>query len=92
MANLKHLSSLHRIIDSYDDKFRVDALSISEILNMTCQLNISSNISAFKVAIEPLEKLVNHCWLVLDVLKVLLAQEPSIVPLNNQSCFLLGLS
>lgn len=83
VTDLKHFSPLHRIIDSYDDTFRVHALSASEVLNMTCQLNIPSSMSAFNVAVELLEELMNHCWLVFNVLKLFLAHEPSILPLNN---------
>jgi hypothetical protein len=82
VGDLKHFSFLHRIIDSYDDTFRVEALSASDILKMACQLNIPSNMSAFKVAVELLEELVDHCWLVFDDLELFLAHEPSIVPLN----------
>lgn len=52
MGDLKHFSPLHRVIDSYYDTFRVHALSASEVLNMTCKLNIPSNMSAFNVAVE----------------------------------------
>jgi hypothetical protein len=38
--------------------------------------------SAFKVAVELLEELMNHCWLIFDDLELFLAHEPSIVPLN----------
>jgi len=55
VGDLKHFSFLHRIIDSYDDTFRVKALFASEILKMACQLNIPSNMSAFKIAVELLE-------------------------------------
>ena len=55
VGDLKHFSFLQRIIDSYDDTFRVKALSASEILKMACQLNIPSTMSAFKVAVELLE-------------------------------------
>ena len=55
VGDLKNFSFLHRIIHSYDDTFRVKALSASEILKMACQLNIPSTMSAFKVAVELLE-------------------------------------
>jgi hypothetical protein len=83
VGDLKHFSPLHRIIDSYDYTFRVHALSASEVLNMTCQLYIPSNMSAFKVAVEFLEELVNDCWLVFLDLELFLAHESSIVSLNN---------
>ena len=83
VGDLKNFSPLHRIIDSYDDTFRVHALSASEVLNMTCQLYIPSDMSTFKVAVELLEELLNHCWLIFDDLELFLAHEPSIVPLNH---------
>jgi len=55
VIDLKDFSFLHGIIDSYDDTFRVEALSGFDILKMACQLNIPSNMSAFKVAVELLE-------------------------------------
>jgi hypothetical protein len=52
MGDLKLFSPLYRVIDSYDDTFRVHALFTPDVLNMTCQLNTPSNMSTFKVAVE----------------------------------------